>query len=220
MEVKRRAADGHDLMGTRSIASTVAAYEEAGAPCISVVTGSWFGGDTSMLDEVASLTSLPILQKDFVTRRSQLAEARERGAAAVLLTVSILPSTVVANLIDAAIELGLTPFVEISSAAEVRQVHRARECIVAVNNKEIRDRERGDGRLERSSALLPAIRATGCSCAVSASGIAGPAVAAALLDQGFGGLLVGTAVLRDHRPGEFVAAVVAHRKQHRELVGT
>jgi indole-3-glycerol phosphate synthase len=66
---------------------------------------------------------------------------------------------------------------------------------VAVNNKDIRKRERGPADFSRSLALLPAIRRLGAECAVSASGIHSAEVGAGLLDAGFDALLVGTGLL-------------------------
>jgi len=200
MEVKRVDAHGNDLFGETSLEQIVAAYEAADAPCISVVTGSWFGGRSSMLADVAALTDRPILLKDFITRRSQILDAKERGASAVLLTCEILPAKVTAGLIDACLATGLTPFVEVTTAAEIEGLHRVAECVVAVNNKEIRERERDAGCIDRSLALLPVVRRMGSRCPVSASGISTPGDAAALLDHGFAGLLMGTAILRSGSP--------------------
>ena len=49
MEVKRSDGEGAELMGERTIAEIVSQYVAVGAPCISVVTGRWFGGDDEML---------------------------------------------------------------------------------------------------------------------------------------------------------------------------
>ena len=49
MEVKRNDGEGAELMGERTIPEIVGQYVAAGAPCISVVTGRWFGGDDDML---------------------------------------------------------------------------------------------------------------------------------------------------------------------------
>ncbi|MFF5448584.1 indole-3-glycerol-phosphate synthase [Streptomyces sp. NPDC012888] len=196
MEVKRQDADGNDLLGGRTVAEVVARYEEAGAPCVSVVTGHWFGGTEQLLAEVAALTDLPLLRKDFVTSRAQLARTRELGASAVLLTAKLLPAGVLARLARHALDLGLTPFVEIADEAEAAAVPPGPHCVVAVNNKDIATRERLPGDLDRSTALLPAVRRTGTRCAVSASGITDPVRAARLLDAGFQGLLIGTGLLR------------------------
>ncbi|MFB7257529.1 indole-3-glycerol-phosphate synthase [Streptomyces nojiriensis] len=196
MEVKRQDADGNDLLGGRSVAEVVARYEAAGAPCISVVTGHWFGGTEELLVEVAGLTDLPLLRKDFVTSRSQLARTRELGASAVLLTAKLLPAGVLARLAGHALELGLTPFVEIADEAEAAAVPPGPHCVVAVNNKDIATRERHPGNPDRSTDLLPAVLRTGTRCTVSASGIDNPVQAAQLLDAGFQGLLIGTGLLR------------------------
>jgi indole-3-glycerol phosphate synthase len=196
MEIKRRDAHGNDLIGRRSIAEIVAAYEAAGAPCISVVTGRWFGGTEDTLQEVAASTDRPLLQKDFVTKRAQLDAARELGVSAVLLTAALLPRSTLTSLVERSLALGLTPFVEVTSEAECAAVPCADACVIAVNNKDIKLREREVADVGRSLALLPSLLRTGTACPVSASGIDRPDVAARLLDEGFAGLLVGTGLLR------------------------
>lgn len=204
MEIKRRDAHGGDLLGERSLAEVVSEYEAAQAPCLSVVTGKWFGGTPEMLREVAELTDKPVLQKDFITRRDQVQAARRLGASAVLLTAGLLPRPSLVALIDAAASAGLTPFVEVTTEAEIDSLPLAEECVIAVNNKDIRTGERDAGDLGRSSRLLPALRRRGAACAVSASGIDRPEVAARLLREGYDGLLVGTSLLRAGRLGCWV----------------
>jgi indole-3-glycerol phosphate synthase len=137
-----------------------------------------------------------VLQKDFLTRRSQLSRARDLGASAVLLTAGLLPASALSTLVAQALDLGLVPFVEVTTEAEVAAVPHPGDCVIAVNNKDIKTRERSAGDLERSVSLLAAVRATGTPCPVSASGITTPADAGRLLDAGYAGLLVGTALLR------------------------
>ncbi|MFI2611180.1 indole-3-glycerol-phosphate synthase [Kitasatospora sp. NPDC018619] len=196
MEVKLRDPHGTDLLGDRTVTDLVARYERAGAPCLSVVTGRWFGGTTRLLREVAAATDLPVLQKDFLTRPAQLEAARALGASAVLLTAALLPAASLHRLVACALDLGLTPFVEITDERELAALPRPRECVVAVNNKDIRTRERDRGDLGRSLRLLPALRAAGVRAPVSASAITDPADAARLLDAGYAGLLVGTSLMR------------------------
>jgi indole-3-glycerol phosphate synthase len=215
MEVKRRSADGEDLLRGRSVAEIVDAYHALGAPCISVVTGEWFGGDDGLLREVAALTDRPILKKDFVTNERQIAGAKEMGAAAVLLTAELLPGALTARLADACLHHDVTPFVEITEPGQLQRLGGAEGCIVAASNKDIRRRERGEPRIERSLALLPAIRRSRAECAVSASGIADPAVAARLIAAGFDALLVGTALLRADDPRAWLEPLVrAHHPRN------
>ncbi|MEU3573200.1 indole-3-glycerol-phosphate synthase [Kitasatospora sp. NPDC036755] len=196
MEVKLRDPHGADLLGERTVTDLVTRYEQAGAPCLSVVTGRWFGGTPRLLRDVAAATELPVLQKDFLTRPAQLEAAKALGASAVLLTAALLPATSLRRLVDAALDLGLTPFVEITDERELDTLPRVPECVVAVNNKDIRTRERDRGDLGRSLRLLPALRAAGCRAPVSASAITEPADAARLLDAGYAALLIGTSLMR------------------------
>lgn len=196
MEIKARDAAGTDLTGGRSPADLATAYEAAGAPCLSVVTGRWFGGTRDMLRTVAEHTDLPILQKDFITSDADLERARRLGADAVLLTAAILSGETLASRIERCLAMELTPFVEVVSEQEIQAVTHASDCVIAVNNKDIRDRETGAADIGRSLSLLPAVRATGTRCPVSASGITTPETAATLLDAGYAGLLIGTGLLR------------------------
>ena len=211
MEVKRRDADGDDLLGGRSVASVVADYEAAGAPCLSVVTGRWFGGDAELLRSVVARTGLPVLQKDFLTRPAQLESARHLGASAVLLTAGLLPRGVLPKLVDRALALDLTPFVEVTTEDEVASVPRADEVVIAVNNKDIATRERDAADTARSLTLLPALRRQGTRCPVSASGIETPETAARLLDLGYRGVLVATGLLRSGAAAPWMQALDAAR---------
>ncbi|WP_326700277.1 indole-3-glycerol-phosphate synthase [Streptomyces sp. NBC_01754] len=196
MEVKARDGHGGDLLRGRAPGKVAAAYEQAGAPCVSVVTGRWFGGSPAMLTDVTSRVRVPVLLKDFVTRRDQITAAASAGAAAVLLTAALLPRESLHALARQCHEHGLTPFVEITRAEQAAGLPDPHACVIAVNNKDIVRRERDTGDLDRSRTLLPAVRASGTRCPVSASAVSGPGAAAGLLAAGYVGLLIGTALLR------------------------
>ena len=215
MEVKRQDADGLQLMGERTIPEIVSAYTAAGAPCISVVTGRWFGGDDEMLSQVAALTDLPLLKKDFITRDKQLSAAKEMGASAVLLTARILPRSTFQSIIDKALSHELTPFVEVADHDEIDSVIHAEQCVVAVNNKDIRTQERAPGDIDVSRSLLEATIETGTPCPVSASAITDPKVAAELIAAGFKGLLIGTGLLR----ADSVQGWIDEFERHRAALG-
>ncbi|MGW7082908.1 indole-3-glycerol-phosphate synthase [Streptomyces sp. NPDC054871] len=196
MELKRNSAHGADLFAGRPVGELVARYTELGAPALSVVTGAWFGGTPELLEEVAAATELPLLVKDFFTKEKQIAAASAAGASAVLLTATVLPRTVLRRLIGICLEHDVTPFVEITSEAELARVEQAQDCVIAVNNKDIRQRERDTGDLGRSHRLIDRVRATGTAVPVSASAIETPGDAAGLLSAGYRGLLIGTGLLR------------------------
>ncbi|HSC03625.1 MAG TPA: hypothetical protein VLC49_09905 [Solirubrobacteraceae bacterium] len=218
MEVKRSDGEGAELMGERTIAEIVSQYVDVGAPCISVVTGRWFGGNDAMLEEVAGLTDLPLLKKDFITREKQIVAAKEMGASAVLLTAKILPAKTFQHLIELALEHGLTPFVEVVDQAELGSVIHSEDCVIAVNNKDINTREREPGDIDTSRALLEATIAAGTPCPVSASAILNPRIGAELIDAGFKGLLIGTGLLRAESIAGWVEEFERHRAELRAPV--
>ncbi|MDX6400011.1 MAG: indole-3-glycerol phosphate synthase [Gaiellaceae bacterium] len=211
MEVKRQDGNGVELMGERTIPEIVGEYTAAGAPCISVVTGKWFGGDNQMLDDVVALTDVPILKKDFITRESQVVAAKKAGASAILLTARILPKSSFQSLIETILRHDLTPFVEVADHAELGSVTHAEQCIVAINNKDIRNQERDGGDLDLSRSLLEATIETGTPCPVSASAITDPKVAAELVGAGFKGLLIGTGLLLSGDVKNWVNEFESHR---------
>lgn len=200
-EIKCRTGAGADLLLGRDPARIAQAYADAGAACLSVVTGRWFGGTAGLLRDVVGVSRLPVLRKDFITSERQLTESVALGASAVLLTAQLLPATTLRRLVERALAAGLTPFVEVTGEAEVAAVPHAAECVIAVTNKDIRTRETGAADLGRSLRLLPAVMATGTRLPVSASGIDEPATAARLLAAGYAGLLVGTGLLMAASPG-------------------
>ena len=211
MEVKRRDGNGNDLMGERTPKEIAAEYMAAGAPCLSVVTGRWFGGDDGMLREVMEIADRPVLKKDFITRESQVKAAKEMGASAILLTARILPKASFPGLIETTLKHGLLPFVEIADHEEIERVVHPEECIVAINNKDIIDQERGAADIDVSRSLLDAIIATGTPCPVSASGISDPREAAELVTSGFKGLLIGAGLLQSGGVAEWVETFQRHR---------
>lgn len=210
-EIKPTTGAGADLLRGRTPAQILAGYHDAGVACLSVVTGRWFGGSLDLLREIATGTSLPVLQKDFIIREGQVTMARELGASAVLLTAQLLPAGALRHLVEHALTLDLTPFVEVTTEDEIAAVPHGADCVVAVNNKNIRTRERDGADIGRSLRLLPAVLASGTSWPVSASGIDEPRHAARLLAAGYIGLLVGTSLLRAASPRAWVDELTRRR---------
>jgi indole-3-glycerol phosphate synthase len=136
------------------------------------------------------------------------------GASAALLTARILPKSSFQKMIETILRHGLTPFVEVADTDEIDSVVHADECIVAVNNKDIRTQEREPGDIDQSRSLLEATIATGTPCPVSASAITDPKVAAELVALGFKGLLIGTGLLQ----APSVRGWVDEFEQHRHAI--
>ncbi|TWT30367.1 Indole-3-glycerol phosphate synthase [Posidoniimonas corsicana] len=118
-----------------SIAKT---YEAHGAACLSVLTDQqYFQGSLDYLRDVREAVGLPCLRKDFILDEHQLLEARAVGADAALLIAECLTPDELRRLHDAALELGLTPLVELYDPENMKSVVAAGAKLIGVNNRNL-----------------------------------------------------------------------------------
>ncbi len=113
-------------------------YEAHGASCISVLTDEkFFQGHLNFLRAIRSAVSLPILRKDFIIDSYQLLEARAAGADAILLIAECLDDGNLRKLHNDAVELGLTPLVELYEPNNLPRVLAAGVKLLGVNNRNL-----------------------------------------------------------------------------------
>src|SRR5205823_5401372 len=87
-EVKRSSPSKGSINAGLDVAAQCRAYEDGGASAVSVLTEpSRFGGSVEDLESAREACSLPVLRKDFVIDPTQIAEAANAGASAVLLII-------------------------------------------------------------------------------------------------------------------------------------
>jgi indole-3-glycerol phosphate synthase len=195
-EIKASTPQYPDLLRQRSVTHIAEQYQMARVACVSVVTGKWFGGSTGLLEQVALATSLPILRKDFIVSCSAIDHSKKLGANAVLLTKKLVTVKTLSKLVDYALSLGITPFVEVDSAEELSELQLDDRAVLAVCNRDIRTKETDNGNVSKSLSLLEQAHLTGAGIIVSASAISNANEAKELIDAGFDGLLIGTAFLQ------------------------
>lgn len=115
------------------------AYQQHGATCISVLTDEpYFQGKLEYLTAIRQATSIPLLRKDFILDTYQLVEARLAGADAVLLIAECLDDCNLRKLHNEAVELGLTPLVELYDPENLPRVLAAGATLIGVNNRDLR----------------------------------------------------------------------------------
>lgn len=199
-EIKPSTPTAGDLLRGRCAEEIAEAYIAGGAACISVVTGSWFGGDISLLAEVARLTSLPLLRKDLIISKGQIIQTREYGANAVLLTRKLLDATTLKKMIDLCMSFEITPFVEISNIEELSGFQPCNQCIIGISNRDIIQKETDIQSGLKSINMITAAQALSAGALISASGISSPDQANFLYRAGFDGLLIGTELLKASNP--------------------
>lgn len=173
--------------------------EEAGAPVISVVTeAEHFGGSLELLQQIAQVTSVPILRKDFITTREQLLESVEVGASGVLLIAAMLEKEQLFKLIKEALALNLEPLVEIHNETEIIAVNELELKILGINNRNIVEWERDDGNVNVTERLASLVRPG--VLVLSESSITSPEDVLRATTTGAHAVLVGTAILRAQDP--------------------
>src|SRR5256885_8293639 len=113
-------------------------YERAGANAISVLTDSkFFQGSLEHLKNVRTAVSLPLLRKDFIWDRAQIAESAANGADAILLIVAALTQDQLVRLFKTAKEYRLEALVEVHSVDELQRALEAGAEIVGINNRDL-----------------------------------------------------------------------------------
>jgi indole-3-glycerol phosphate synthase len=173
-------------------------YEKAGAVAISVLTDkTFFNGSLEDLRQVRSKVNLPILRKDFILDRVQILEAKAFGADAVLLIVKMLDRGKLKELYEFAVELGLTPLIEVFSLEEAKLSLDMGAELIGVNNRDLQTL-RVD--INLSKELIPRIKEEGARFVVAESGIETREHIIELMNLGADAFLVGTALMKSPDP--------------------
>ncbi len=115
------------------------AYEKAGATCLSILTDEkYFQGHNQYLQEVASISNLPILRKDFMVDTYQIYEAKMLGANCILLIVAMLDDKKLCELEQCALDTGLSVLIEIHDEAELQRASRLKSKLLGINNRDLK----------------------------------------------------------------------------------
>jgi len=144
---------------------------------------------------------IPMLRKDFTLAPVQVYETRAAGADAILLIAAALPEdSEIADLHALALELGLTPLVEVHNREELERVLRLPQLkLVGINN---RDLKTFNVSLDTTAALRPHVPPG--ICVVSESGIFTAAHVEQLAALDVNAILVGEALVTAPDIGEKV----------------
>ena len=179
-------------------------YERAGANAISVLTDSkFFQGSLEHLRNVRDAVSLPLLRKDFIWDRVQIAESAANGADAILLIVAALTQDQLVRLLKGAKEFRLDALVEVHSVDEVQRALEAGAEIVGINNRNLATFDVDLTVTEKLCREVP-----DDVILVSESGIKTPQDIARMKACGVDAVLVGEALMRGEVSIEQLRAVI------------
>jgi indole-3-glycerol phosphate synthase len=180
-------------------------YERAGVDAISILTEQdHFLGELAFLDMVRAQTGKPLLRKDFLCTRYDVAQSAAYGADAILLILAGLDDATVKECVDEARAYSLDVLVEVHDEAELQRALRLEATLVGINNRNLRTFETDLGVSEQLLPLIPA-----GTFAVSESGMRDAGDVGRLRQAGARGFLIGEALMRSSDPAALIASLKA-----------
>jgi len=172
---------------------------------LSVLTEPYFfGGSLLDIPRVKKAVQVPVLRKDFIIDKRQIAETRALGADAILLIAAVLGERL-PEFVDASMEAGLEPLVEIHNEDEARNALSTRASLVGINNRDLATLA-----IDRSTTRLLSERVRSCGrMVVSESGMRSADDVREMRSY-CDAFLIGSSIMANPEPGkkleEFVCA--------------
>lgn len=167
-------------------------YEVAGATCLSVLTDEhFFQGHLDFLQAIRQIVRIPVMRKEFIIDRYQIAEARVAGADCVLLIAECLDDVQLNDLYQYARSLGMDVLIELYDLENVERVLATGTKLLGINNRDLRTFVTSLEHTFRVKQLVPED-----ILLVSESGIASHADIQRLRAEGIGAVLVGESLMR------------------------
>lgn len=202
-EIKRASPSAGLIARNFDPAGSARTYDGAGVDCISVITESdHFLGELSFLEIARTNSRRPLLRKDFLSTRYQIAQSAAYGADAVLLIVAGLRDEQVRECMDEAALYDLDVLVEVHDASELKRALALGAVLIGINNRDLRTFETD---LAVSEYLLPDVPES--VTVVSESGMREPDDIVRLHGAGARGFLIGEALMRAEDPAAMIRAL-------------
>ena len=137
-EIKRRSPSSGDILADADPAAVAKAYEQNGAAAISVLTDQeFFGGQLEFIQQVKAVVELPILRKDFIISEYQVWESFHAGADAILLIADAIEASMLKDLYQLAVDLGLHVLIETHNIDHLKWISDLNPGIIGVNCRDL-----------------------------------------------------------------------------------
>lgn len=197
-EYKRASPSKGVINNINTVSEVVQGYQNAGASAISVLTDAdFFQGSLEDLKEARSVLTIPLLRKEFIVDKYQIAEAKAYGADIILLIAACLTNEEVNELSSYAKSLGLNVLLEVHNEEELKGNLFDTVDAIGVNNRNLKDFSVS---LAHSYDLVNKIPDTYIK--VSESGISDPNTIRELKSIGYNSFLIGENFMKTTDPGK------------------
>lgn len=181
---------------------------------ISVLTDSeFFGGDLDDLIQTKVVTDIPVLRKDFIIDKWQIAEAKAFGADVILLIAACLTPALVKEFAMYAGSIGIESILEVHNEEELD--HCCDDVtMIGVNNRNLKTFE-----VDITTSLRLIEKIPPGKPAIAESGINSVEAILTLRNAGFKGFLIGENFMKEESPGkafeEFVGTLGLATGEHK-----
>lgn len=202
-EIKRASPSAGLIARSFDPVAIARSYDAAGADAISVLTErDHFLGELSYLDDVRAVASCPLLRKDFIWTRYQVAQSAAYGADCILLIVGGMDDAALAECLTEAREYALDVLAEVHDELELKRAVAAGAQMVGINNRNLRTLETD---LAVSEHLLPKVPSG--VFPISESGMRDASDVARLRGAGARGFVIGEAFMQSEDPTALIATL-------------
>ena len=196
-EIKKASPSRGLIRADFNPAAHAADYADNGATCLSVLTDEkYFQGANLYMQQARAACELPVIRKDFMIDKYQIAESRMLGADCILLIVAALQHSALVELAAYGNDLGIDVLVEVHNVEEMDQALQLETDLLGINNRNLHTFETN---LQTSIDLVESIPEG--KLIITESGINTAADVALMMSQGIYGFLVGESCMRAPSPG-------------------
>ena len=195
-EFKRKSpSKGEFKPKSLEVEDVVVQYNKRAAGISILTDENFFGGDLDDLIQAKVISDVPVLRKDFIIDKWQIAESKAFGADVVLLIAACLTPVAVKEFAGYAASIGLESILEVHNEKELEH-YSDKVNMIGVNNRNLQtfevDINTSLQLIEKIPAGVPAI---------AESGISDVETIKTLRNAGYRGFLIGENFMKEDNPG-------------------
>lgn len=210
-EIKRSSPSKGEINPAIDSGEQARCYERGGAAAISVLTEpEKFGGTDADIVQVQSVSTLPILRKDFHVTEAQLIHAAQLGVSAALVIVRSVDWRELRALAAAAVDVDLEILFEVRDERELERALALDARLIGVNNRNLETLEIDRDTVARIIPSIPADR-----IAIAESGYSSRESVRDAALVGADAVLVGSSLSASRDPESAVRAIANIARQPR-----